>query len=116
LLPSHALSNIELKYFSKILKIKNFRNIYMRDNLPRKPYKYERGIINLDGSTGEGTHWVCYIKENKDVHYFDSFGNLLPPKEFLKYVKNCNVYYNRKNYQSYNTVICGHLCLLYLCL
>lgn len=88
----------------------------MRDNLPSKPWKYERGIINLDGSTGDGTHWVCYTKNNKNVIYFDSFGNLCPPQEFLHYMKGCNISYNRDVYQSYGTIICGHLCLLFLCI
>jgi hypothetical protein len=86
----------------------------MRDNLPKKPWKKERGIINLDGSSGPGTHWVCYNKINNVVNFFDSFGNLQPPQEFLKYMKDCEVFYNRDNYQSYGTIICGHLCLLFL--
>jgi hypothetical protein len=88
----------------------------MRDKLPLRPKKEERGIINLDGSEENGTHWVCYVKTNKDVSYFDSFGNLLPPKEFLQYMKGCNILYNRHQYQTYGTIICGHLCLLYLCI
>jgi hypothetical protein len=88
----------------------------MRDGLPSKPWKRERGIINLDGSTGFGTHWVCYNKVDSCVTYFDSFGNLFPPQEFVHYMKNCNISYNRDNYQSYGTVICGHLCLLFLCI
>lgn len=99
-----------------MLNIKHFRNVYMRDKLPKIPWKNECSIINLDGSSGAGTHWVCYRKINKNVEYFDSFGNLQPPAEFIYYMKNCNIKYNRKNYQSYNTVVCGHLCLGFLCI
>lgn len=114
-LPDKPLSEIDLKHAIKLLKIKNFRNVYMRDSLPLTPWLRECGIINLDGSTGPGTHWIVYRKVLNNVYYFDSFGNLLPTVEFLHYMKNCNVFYNRKSYQTYDSIICGHLCLLYLC-
>jgi hypothetical protein len=86
----------------------------MKDELPLKAYKNECGILNLDESKGNGTHWVCYRKANEIVQYFDSFGNLPPPLEFISYVKNCEVYYNRNCFQNNDSVICGHLCLLFL--
>lgn len=114
-MPSHALSDIELRYFAKEAQIKNFRGIYMRDALPRKPKMLEKAIINLDTIKGDGTHWVCYSKIKNIVQYYDSFGNLPPPLEFMKYMKNCDIYFNRDCEQQENTVICGHLCITNLC-
>ena len=86
----------------------------MKDNLPTKPKYIECGIVNLDNSNNEGTHWVAYVKVDKYYEYFDSFGNLKPPLQMLSYFKNCNIFYNYLSYQSFNTVNCGHLCLKYL--
>lgn len=94
--------------------IPNFRGVYMRDKLPVKPKNYECGIVNLDLNCNRGTHWVAYKKSKKDVLYFDSFGDLRPPIELVKYFKNCKIVYNYNRVQSYNTVVCGHLCLKFL--
>ena len=85
----------------------------MRDKLPRSPRMNECGIVNLDISTGPGTHWVAYYKNKNHIEYFDSFGNLQPPTEIRKYLGN-NILYNHERYQKFNTVICGHLCIKFL--
>ena len=79
------LSNFELIDWVKKLKIKHFRDIYSRDNLPQKMKKDEVGIINLDSQIGAGTHWVAYRNGDKYVEYFDSFG-LIMPKEIMQFM------------------------------
>lgn len=97
------------------MKITTFRGIFMRDQLPKKPKTEECGIINLDNHAGTGTHWVAYYKLNKNVMYFDSFGNLQPPKEFVNYIgSDTKILYNHDRYQDFNTINCGHLCLKFL--
>ena len=86
----------------------------MRDTLPNKPKQTECGVINLDTKSGIGTHWVAYKKVGNKVVYFDSFGNLRPPIEFINYVKKCKIYFNSDQYQKYNTSNCGHLALTFL--
>lgn len=86
----------------------------MRDTLPRRPKRTECGVVNLDTNAGPGTHWVAYKKCGSQVVYFDSFGNLNPPKELVRYFKNCKVQFNYDQYQSYNTYNCGHLVLSFL--
>ena len=54
--------------------------------LPHQPNSVETGIINLDNSTGPGTHWVAYAIDPRGIVYFDSYG-LAPPKEFMRYIK-----------------------------
>lgn len=87
----------------------------MRNCLPRTgPRVNESAIVNLDDESGPGTHWVAYRKIGSDVIYFDSFGNLQPPKELVKYLKVDKIKYNYNNYQNFDTFICGHLCLKFL--
>lgn len=86
----------------------------MIDTLPYKPRIKESAIVNLDTHSRTGTHWVCYIKRNTTIRYFDPFGNLRPPPELLNYFKGFNIRYNRKRYQDWDTQYCGHLCLQFL--
>lgn len=88
----------------------------MRDTLPLKPRLNESVIINLDRIQGEGTHWVAYKKIGNKVRYFDSFGNLRPPEELISYLgPGVNIKYNTERHQSFDSVLCGHLCLKFLC-
>jgi hypothetical protein len=80
------MSNFDLMDAAKNLAIKNFRGVFMKDQLPHQPNKTETGIINLDNSTGPGTHWVAYAIDPRGIVYFDSYG-LAPPKEFMRYIK-----------------------------
>lgn len=95
--------------------IPGFRGVYMRDNLPKKPFKNECGIINLDSNANSGTHWTAYSKKDNKTIYYNSFGNLKPPREFIEYIGDSkNIFFNFDNHQKYNTIICGHLCLEFL--
>ena len=83
--------------------------------MPNKPFQNESGIINLDNTVGEGTHWVAYCKKGSIVNYYDSFGNLPPPIEFMQYMKSVEkILYNRKQEQTYNSTECGLLSLRFL--
>ena len=108
------MSNIDLALYAKRLKIPNFRGVYMIDSLPSKPLFRERIIINLDSSENEGTHWVAVKKDGDIAFYFDSFGNLKPPKEIEHYLAGVQIMYNTRRFQSFSSVICGHWCLQFL--
>ena len=88
----------------------------MRDSLPKSgPLYNETAIVNLDSKNNIGSHWVCYKKRGKLVHYFDSFGNLRPPSEIINYFgKDVKIKYNYRRYQKFNSFNCGHLCLEFL--
>lgn len=87
----------------------------MRNALPTTPNVNESAIVNLDNDFGPGTHWIAYKKRGKHVIYFDSFGDLRPPNELIKYFgKNVNIKYNKDRVQDFNTEVCGHLCLKFL--
>lgn len=85
----------------------------MRNKLPSKSKDIECGIVNLDSSENDGTHWVAYVKLFENCAYFDSFGDLKPPLELAKYLKY-RITYNYCRYQDFNTSNCGHLCLKFL--
>ena len=114
ILPNKPLSNYELLQAVKDLKISNFRGVFLRDELPKKPRMNECGIINLaDSKDLEGTHWTCYFKKDK-VYYFDSYG-IQPPIEIVKYLgSNRALIHNSFQIQDFNQVVCGHLCLYVL--
>lgn len=86
----------------------------MRDDLPVKPWVNENAVVNLDSSSGPGTHWVCYKKRGNSVQYFDSFGNLRPPVELLRYLSGNKIFYNYTRHQSFESSACGHICLEFL--
>ena len=63
-------------------------------------------MLNLDDSTGEGTHWVCW----KNEIYFDPYG--LPPPEEFRSVWSGR--YNDIQYQHKLSFLCGYFCLFFL--
>ena len=88
----------------------------MRNELPSGgPLENESAVVNLDDAEGAGTHWVCYRKLGKKVWYFDSFGDLQPPLDLMRYLNVPEVMYNYQRYQDFDTHWCGHLCLKFLC-
>lgn len=110
---NRPLSELDILRFTR--KISCFRGVFMRDDLPAKCFDTECAIINLDDISGPGTHWVAYYKKNCSAYYFDSFGNLRPPLELIKYLgSKTKIVYNYEKYQNYDTVICGHLCIHFL--
>ena len=85
---------------------------YFCETLPNKVKLNECGILNLDSSSGEGTHWVMWFKKGKDKFYFDSYG-AQPPSELIAYLKS-PIFYNSERVQQNCEVFCGHLCLFAL--
>ena len=94
--------------------IKHFRDIYSRDQLPKKIRK-ECGIVNLDDNQGPGTHWVCYRNIDSFVEYFDPFG-LIMPDEIYHYLLTSGKkrIYSQDEIQNRDSVLCGYWCLYYL--
>jgi hypothetical protein len=94
-------------------RMTSFRGIFMRDDLPpKRSWRAECGILNLDVLEGKGTHWTCWCKKGDVCFYFDSFG-LTPPREFYQYIR-CDCYHSTYQVQALGDVICGHLSVLML--
>lgn len=112
MLPKRPLTNFDLEKICA--KFPFFRGVFMRNNLPKKPREYECGIINLDDKEGKGSHWVAYVKCRKYCEYYDSFGNLAPPVELVKYLSPNRIFYNVNSEQKYNETNCGQLCVFFI--
>ena len=62
-LPNKPLSNLEIIDDAKELSLYGFRGVFLRDTLPRKTKLNECCILNLDSSSGDGIHWVMWLKK-----------------------------------------------------
>ena len=56
ILSNKPLSNLEIIDVAKRLSLNEFRGVFLRDTLLKKAKLNECGILNLDSSSGEGTH------------------------------------------------------------
>jgi len=108
ILPNKPLSNIEIEDAVKKIGLKNFRGVFLRDTLPKKPKRNECAIMNLDNTSADWTHWVTWFKRGDKMWYYDSFG-LPPPTKLNNYLGD--VFYPNEQIQPRQVVICGHLCL-----
>lgn len=111
---NRPLNDVDIHKFAK--EIPFFRGVFMRDEFGKiKCRKIEATVCKSNLAHEEGSHWVAFWKKDNTAYYFDSFGNLPPPEEIVKYLGDkCHIYYNKTQYQTYGTVICGHLCLQFL--
>ena len=117
-IPDKPLTNFELLDYAKQLNIPNFRGVFMRDELPNKPWAIECGIVNFNTSLEPGTHWVAYYKNKKERIAFDSYGQVILAelRDYLKTEKEKNedVIQRNTDIVQKKTQICGHLCLYVL--
>ena len=111
-LPNKPLSNLEIIDAAKKISLYGFRWVFLRDILPTKAKLNECGILNLDSSSGDGTHWVMWFKRGKDKFYFDSYG-VLPPSVLIAFLK-LPIFYHSERVQQNGEVFCGHLCIFAL--
>ena len=111
-LPNKPLSNLEIIDAAKKLKLNGSRGVFLRDALPTKSKLNECGILNLDSSSGDVTHWVMWFKKCKDQFFFDSYG-VQPPSKLIVYLKS-PTFYTSERVQQKGEVFCGHLCLFVL--
>ena len=108
---------------------KGFKGIFSIDLLPKKINSFENGIVNLDISTGKGTHWVCYYNDPAYdfVEYFDPYGEYKwgniqikkekIPKEIVNNLSsshNKDLRYNSSFLQKPLSVLCGYFCMKYI--
>ena len=110
-LPNKPLSNFEIEDAVKKIGLKNFRGVFLRDTLPKKPKRNECTIMNQDDTSGDGTHWVTWCKRGDKKWCFDSFG-LPPPTELNDYLGDA--FYPTEQIHPRKAVFCGHLCLFVL--
>ena len=79
------LSNFQIIEKCKELKMKNFKGVFMRDEL-RARTDIECMVIYTNHSQNEETHWTCLFIKNGTSYYFDPYG--FPPT--LKVFNYCD--------------------------
>lgn len=94
--------------------VRYFRGVFMKDNLPKRPWHNEALIVNLNNQNQSGSHWVALVKRGSNARYFDSFGGVPPPLEVIRYLKGCKIAYNTLKHQNYEQRNCGQLCVRFL--
>ena len=87
-----------------------FNSVYSRGNLPNKK-KGGAYVINLDGYSDIGTHWIALYVKNNDITYFDSFEVEHIPKEVKAFINNKNIKTNIFRIQAYDSIMCGYFCI-----
>ena len=71
-------------------------------------------IVNLDKSSGPGTHWVAiFLKDVSHAYYFDSYGQP-PPPIIAKYLVNYYTLTNSFVIQSIISSVCAHYCIYFV--
>ena len=108
---AHPLTNFEIIKYYENESILN--GVYSRDNL-RNKIKDGAYVINLDGYSDIGTHWIALYVKNKDITYFDSFGGEHIPKEIKAFIKNKNIKTNIFRIQAYDSIMCGYFCIRFI--
>jgi hypothetical protein len=102
----YSLSNLNLVDLAMKLKLP-LLDVCSKDKLPKT--RVGSYIVNLENSTGGGTHWVLVkVFPGKEAIYFDSFG-LSPPEEIVRFVKHFAM--NNREIQDYSASTCGYFCL-----
>ncbi len=72
-------------------------------------------IINLDDSSGPGTHWVALTLDKHQLTYFDPFGAQIPDT-IITYTKKSTkpVRWNTSQIQSMKSDACGYYCMYFI--
>lgn len=66
-MPNRALYDDDLKRYGE--SITHFWGIFMCERLPKSgQWLSEATIVDLDSSSGPGTHWVCYNKDGAKIN------------------------------------------------
>ena len=106
-MPPNPLTNFEMKKCYQ--NEPRFNGVFSRDNVPK--IKDGTYIINLDGYSDIGTHWLALYVHNNDVTYFDSFGEEHVLKEMRTFINNKNIKTNIFRIQAYDSIMCGYFCI-----
>lgn len=90
---------------------KLYGGTYAKNELPILKKKFY--IVNLDKSTGQGTHWVLVsnVRDNY-VDYIDPMGEVYAPQDVEKKMKETNkmIYRNSYQIQPIASEACGYFC------
>ena len=89
----------------------NYRKFIIILYTPEIEIYSDRGFVNIDAGSQNGTHWTCFIIKDNKSFYFDSFGGS-PDKFLLKQLPKPIIYHNYK-IQDINSQLCGSYSLYF---
>lgn len=109
----HGLTNIQIDHY--LQDEPKFAGCFSLDQLPKRISMNHGYIINLDKSTGPGTHWVAVWTGKTNTIYFDSFG-VGPATEIIKFMQTINkpMFFNSYQVQNIDSEACGFFCMFFL--
>ena len=106
------MSNYEVDQYLK--KLPGFVDTKGRDQYKGKIKPTACGVVNMDVSTGPGTHFTCFhsAPDREHISYFDSYG-AVPPEEIQKYLLSSGktIAWNTTQYQEIGSSLCGYYCI-----
>lgn len=112
--PAHPLSSDEIVEFLRGNKIDGV--IVNRDS---QIIEYKNIVLNLDVSSGSGTHWTALHKMNEKVYvYFDSFG-MPPPNNVINFMtvdkgRRSDLFHTNNKLQDDSSILCGYFVCYFL--
>ena len=113
---ARPLSETDIQVIMK--DVPTFLGCFARDEVKTIPKKKDCCfIVNLDKSSGQGTHWVAVNIDSK-LQYtesYDSFG-IMPCLEVIAYMKKYKkpIHYQTEQLQGDHSILCGYYCCDYL--
>ena len=107
------------KYFEAVPIIKkHFIGVFSIDTLPKKIQLKSFCICNTDIQSGNGKHWICFVRSSKtSIELFDSLGVDAEKKSLVtKFAKfNVNeIIFNETQFQSSLSTTCGMFVLYFV--
>ena len=85
---------------SVLQRVYNY-NIYPRDS----KIHTNKGFVNMDDASMNGSHWTCFYTKDNKSYYFDSFGGQ-PDKFLLNHIPKPIIYQSFKK-QDIFSKLCG---------
>ena len=107
------------KYFDAVPIIKkHFIGVFSIDTLPRNIKFRKFCICNTDFQSGNGKHWICFVKTSKNcIELFDSLGVDEERKQLITKFAQFNtqeIIFNETQFQSNTSSTCGLFVLYFL--
>ena len=102
------------------MKKNNLKNETVNGSQLQKVYNYpiyprgskiysDKGFVNIDNGSQDGTHWTCFIVKDSKSYYFDSLVGGTPDKCLLNQLPKPIIYHNYK-IQDINSKLYGSYC------
>jgi hypothetical protein len=106
-----------------IVKICRYLNIPLDGVYMNNEFKYNwlnenfGVVLNLENTDMTGSHWVAFYNDvsTNSIYYFDSYGEVCNQKPYnLILKKQLNLYFNKKQFQAIESIMCGWFCIYFL--